>query len=118
MNRKDIENMPCNELDILIAKHVFGMAYSVSGLINIYENEEYLWRDWEVPHFSDDISDAWMVVEKMQELGHGRYIVCRAYGLDEKEEGHNALFSGWRGRRAPENHRAHARQTSLPLQAQ
>jgi len=55
------------ELDALVAEKVMGMLKYIQGDITIFENEEYLWRDWEVPYFSDDIAAAWQVVEKMRE---------------------------------------------------
>jgi hypothetical protein len=61
------------QMDAWVAEFVFKMEKTVYGIgkssETCFENEEYLWRSWEVPEFSVDIEPAWMVVEKMHESG-------------------------------------------------
>ena len=73
MDRNEILNMEAGrELDELIALEIFKAKKSeYKGPIKIYETDEYRWRDWELPEWSNDIEMAWWLVEKLTNLELG-----------------------------------------------
>lgn len=68
MTRDEIEKMPAGrEMDVLIAKHVMGLTVTSSEEM-AYRRTEYGYSDLhriDARKYSEDISAAWLVVEKL-----------------------------------------------------
>lgn len=77
MTRDEILKMEAGrKMDIRIAENVFAMKRTADDVL---ENDIYIWRDWEVPHYSEDIEDAWNVLEKQHPLAEFMAVEYREY---------------------------------------